>query len=69
MQSKIDSIIAKYGEQMNQVDKTKSIPMIVKQLDGIVYDMYRELYGLRDIRHDNYCLNKFTVDNKKGHCC
>lgn len=69
MQSKIDSIIVKYAEQMNQVDKTKSIPMIVKQLDGIVHDMYRELYGLRDIRHDNYCLNKFTAEDKKGHCC
>lgn len=69
MQSKIDSIIVKYGEQMKQVDKTKSIPVIVKQLDGIVYDMYRELYGLRDIRHDNYCLNKFTAEDKKGHCC
>jgi hypothetical protein len=51
------------------VDKTKSIPMIVKDLDHIVYDMYRQLYGLRDIRSDNYCLNTFTADNKKGHCC
>jgi hypothetical protein len=24
---------------------------------------------LRDIRADNYYLNSFTADNKKGHCC
>lgn len=69
MQDKIESIINSYSEKLRIVDKTKSIPMIVKQLDGIVYDMYRELYGLRDIRHDNYCLNKFTAEDKKGHCC
>ena len=54
---------------MQEVDKTKSIPMIVKQLDIVVYDMYRELYGLRDIHTDNYYLNSFTADDKKGHCC
>ena len=64
----IDSIIKKYCLKMQEVDKTKSIPMIVKDLDVIVYDMYRQLYGLRDIRSDNYCLNTFTSDNKKGHC-
>ena len=53
---------------MQEVDKTKSIPMIVKDLDHIVYDMYRQLYGLRDIRSDNYCHNTITADNKKGHC-
>lgn len=69
MQSKIDAIINSYTEQMKLVDKTKSIPMIVKQLDKINYDMYTELYGLRDIRHDNFCLNKFTTNDKNGHCC
>ena len=69
MQDKIDSIIKKHCLEMQEVDKTKSIPMIVKQLDGIVYTMYRELYGLRDIRSDNYHLNSFTADDKKGHCC
>jgi hypothetical protein len=24
---------------------------------------------LRDIRADNYYLNSFTADDKKGHCC
>lgn len=43
--------------------------MVVKELDGIVYSMYRELYGLRDIRHNNYYLNSFVADDKKGHCC
>jgi len=69
MQSKIDGIIKKHCLKMQDVDKNKSIPMIVKQLDSIVYDMYRELYGLRDIRSDNYHLNTFTADDKKGHCC
>ena len=68
MQDKINDIITEYSEKMQEVDKTKSIPMIVKDLDHIVYDMYRQLYGLRDIRSDNYCLNTFTEDNKKGHC-
>ena len=68
MQNKINDIITEYSEKMQEVDKTKSIPMIVKDLDHIVYDMYRQLYGLRDIRSDNYCLNTFTADNKKGHC-
>jgi len=68
MQDKITDIITEYSEKMRVVDKTKSIPMIVKDLDHIVYDMYRQLYGLRDIRSDNYCLNTFTADNKKGHC-
>ena len=69
MQNKIDDIIKKHCLRMQDVDKNKSIPMIVKQLDSIVYDMYRELYGLRDIRSDNYHLNTFTADDKKGHCC
>ena len=68
MQDKINDIITEYSEKMQEVDKTKSSPMIVKDLDHIVYDMYRQLYGLRDIRSDNYCLNTFTADNKKGHC-
>ena len=68
MQDKINDIITEYSEKMRVVDKTKSIPMIIKDLDHIVYDMYRQLYGLRDIRSDNYCLNTFTADNKKGHC-
>jgi hypothetical protein len=53
---------------MQEVDKTKSIPMTVKELDVIVYSMYREMYGLRDIRSSNYNLNNFTAENKKGHC-
>ena len=69
MQDKINDIITEYSEKMQEVDKTKSVPMIFKDLDHIVYDMYRQLYGLRDIRSDNYCLNNFTADNKKGHCC
>ena len=69
MQDKINDIITEYSEKMQEVDKTKSIPMVVKELDIIVYSMYRQLYGLRDIRSDNYCLNTFTADNKKGHCC
>ena len=69
MQNKIDGIIKKHCLRMQDVDKNKSIPMIVKQLDSIVYDMYRELYGLRDIRASNYYLNSFTADDKKGHCC
>ena len=69
MQNKIDDIIKKHCLRMQDVDKNKSIPMIVKQLDSIVYDMYRELYGLRDIRSSNYHLNTFTADDKKGHCC
>ena len=68
MQDKINDIITEYSEKMRGVDKTKSIPMIVKDLDVIVYDMYRELYGLRDIRSSNYNLNSFTAENKKGHC-
>ncbi len=54
---------------MQELDQNKSIPMVVKQLDRIVYEMYRELYGLRDIRSNNYYLNSFTADDKKGHCC
>lgn len=69
MQDKIDAIIKKNCLKMRQVNKTKSIPMVVKELDIIVYEMYRELYGLRDIRSSNYHLNSFTADNKKGHCC
>jgi len=57
MKEQIDSIIKKHCLKMQEVDNTKSIPMVVKELDGIVYTMYRELYGLRDIRADNYYLN------------
>jgi len=69
MQNKIDDIIKEHCLKMQYVDKTKSIPMIVKDLDHIVYSMYRDLYGLRDIRSNNYHLNTFTADDKKGHCC
>jgi hypothetical protein len=68
MQDKINDIITEYSEKMQEVDKTKSIPMVVKELDIIVYSMYRQLYGLRDIRSSNYNLNSFTAENKKGHC-
>jgi hypothetical protein len=68
MQDKINDIITEYSEKMRGVDKTKSIPMVVKELDVIVYSMYRELYGLRDIRSSNYNLNNFTAEDKKGHC-
>ncbi len=68
MQDKINDIITEYSEKIRGVDKTKSIPMVVKELDVIVYDMYRQLYGLRDIRSSNYNLNSFTAENKKGHC-
>jgi len=68
MQDKINDIITEYSEKMRVVDKTKSIPMTVKELDVIVYSMYREMYGLRDIRSSNYNLNNFTAENKKGHC-
>ncbi len=68
MKEQIDSIIKKHCLKMQEVDKTKSIPMTVKELDVIVYSMYREMYGLHDIRSDNYCLNTFTAENKKGHC-
>ena len=69
MKDHIDSIIAKHSELFKSVDTTKSIPMVVKQLDKMVYDMYRELYGLRDVRSSNYHLNTFTADDKRGHCC
>ena len=69
MKEQIDAIIKKHCLKMQEVDKTKSIPMTVKDLDHIVYDMYRELYGLQDIRASNYHLNSFTADDKKGHCC
>jgi len=68
MKEQIDSIIKKHCLKMRGVDKTKSIPMVVKELDVIVYSMYREMYGLRDIRSSNYNLNSFTAENKKGHC-
>jgi hypothetical protein len=69
MKENIDSIILKHTEIIKTVDTTKSIPLVVKQLDKMVYDMYRELYGLRDIRSNNYYLNSFTAEDKKGHCC
>jgi hypothetical protein len=69
MNEQIDSIIKKHCFKMQELDQNKSIPMVVKQLDRIVYEMYRELYGLRDIRSNNYYLNSFTADDKKGHCC
>ena len=43
MKEQIDSIIKKHCLKMQEVDKTKSIPMTVKELDIIVYNMYREL--------------------------
>jgi hypothetical protein len=43
MKEQIDSIIKKHCLKMQEVDKNKSIPMTVKDLDHIVYDMYREL--------------------------
>lgn len=69
MKDKIDLVIQKHSELMKTVDTTKSIPMIVKELDKLTYEMYRELYGLRDVRSNNYYLNNFTSEDKKGHCC
>lgn len=69
MQDKVESIITKHNEQIKHVDVNQSIAKIVKQIESITYDTYRELYGLRDIRHNNFCLNSITVVNKHGHCC
>jgi hypothetical protein len=69
MKENIEAVILKHSEILKTVDTTKSIPSVVKQLDALVYDMYRELYGLRDIKSSNYCLNSFTAEDKKGHCC
>lgn len=68
MQSEIETIVDNYSKQLKLVDKTKSISLIVKEIDGIITNMYKELYGLRDIRHTNYSLNNSLHDNKKGHC-
>ena len=69
MKEHIDAVISKHSEILKTVDTNKTIPLIVKELDKIVYDMYRELYGLRDITSNNYHLNTFTAEDKKGHCC
>jgi len=69
MKEQIDSIIKNHCLRMQKVDQTKSIPIIVKQLDTIIYEMYHELYGLRDIGANNQYLNSFTAVDKKGHCC
>lgn len=65
MENQIESIIKKYCKKLKKIDKSKNIPYVVKSLDKLVYDMYHDLYALRDGRK---ILNNVETD-KKGHCC
>ena len=62
---KIDSIIKDYCEKLKNIDKTKSIPYVVKDIDKLVYQMYYELYALRGVPK----LAEPVETEKKGHCC
>lgn len=61
----IDKIIASHCRRIRKVHKDKNIAQIIKSIDGIVQNMYTEIYALRDGRK----LLARIESNKKGHCC
>ncbi len=62
---KIDSIIKDYCKKLKKLDKTKSIPLLVKDIDKLIYDMYYDLHALRGVTR----LAEPVEIEKKGHCC
>lgn len=62
---KVESIIKDYCKKLKKLDKTKSIPYLVKDIDKLIYDMYYELHALRGVTK----LAEPVETPKKGHCC
>jgi len=61
MNKKINKIISKHITKIEKIDTTQSLAKVVKEIDSITQDTYRELYNYRE--------KKETPDKKKGHCC
>lgn len=65
MDKQIKKIIDGHCKQIKDVNKQNSIAKIVKSIDVIVQNLYKELYILRDGREILKPLEK----KNKGHCC
>jgi len=61
MDKSVNKIITKHIENIEKVDTTQSLAKVVKQLDSIAQETYKELYNYRE--------KKETPNKKKGHCC
>ena len=61
MDKSVNKIITKHIENIEKVDTTQSLAKVVKQLDSITQETYKELYNYRE--------KKETPNKKKGHCC
>mgnify|MGYP003654192553 CR=1 FL=1 len=61
MNKSINKIISKHIANVEKVDTTQSLAKVVKAIDTITQNTYRELYNYRE--------RKETPDKKKGHCC
>lgn len=65
MDKQIKKIINNHCKQIKDVDHQESIARIVKSIDGVVQNLYKELYVLRDGRE----ILKRLEKKNKGHCC
>jgi hypothetical protein len=60
MNKTVNKIISKHLSNIKKIDTTQSLAKVVKEIDSITQDTYRELYNFRE---------KKETPNKKGHCC
>lgn len=61
----MQNLLKDLSEEISKIDSTQKVSSIVKNIDKLVYEYYRKMYGLNDIKYNH---NK-TVETKKGHCC
>ena len=63
MEIKIVELLDRYSNKIKTVNTSNGVPRIVKDVDSIVCDLYRELYKLRD----NSNAKPLLIPNE-GHC-
>lgn len=62
MEIQIVELLDRYSCKIKAVDTSNGVPRIVKDVDAIVCDLYRELYKLRDNKP------KPVFIPNEGHC-
>jgi hypothetical protein len=63
-QTKVNTVLHNHNQQINEIDSTLPINVLVKHIDKICQDTQSKLYKLIDSR-----VNIASSSKKKGHCC
>lgn len=72
MKDRVHQIVNNYCDQIKTESLNYSnVTCAVKSIDNIVQQMYRDLYGICDIRYKSEVVEKLNDGKKErvGHCC